>query len=510
MCASIMPGLALTRANAQDGYLVSRSIATVVQHGKNQRVGDIRLEYSEDGGAIDAGETVTIGFRGLPITAMGTVTCSGGSCNAELTKADAADPAGTAIAVAVSGQSDGGTILLSGARVDVSGLDAGEEVVAAISSLAPTGLIPVGRASRRSVSAAVAEVKVGLAVEITPARRLLCNLALDEEGNPIGGKPAIAVKEGFVSAWEADAIGDTGTMITIETRNLPAGVMLRWPESMTFTDPADENLTWSTLTLTGDAAADAVIGETSTQENDGSRVTYLYSVQNAAAARVAVESFRLEPEVRVDANLAGTGGIADIRAFLSPAPADGDGNLGSVLSYAMSPVTDPAPTDPEGRIVDFAQCVTYLLFPYLNCGAYPNWTTRIAIANTTRDDGVFGLSSGAVEQSGNVVLHAFPRSTPTFDGASGRVPEARVIEVTPGLAAGDTVTFTCNQGKLARFEGYAIARAGFRHAHGVAFILVEFRGGADIDLAFGYLALVIPDPEFGGQRVPAGGESLGH
>ena len=111
----------------------------------------------------------------------------------------------------------------------------------------------------------------------------------------------------------------------------------------------------------------------------------------------------------------GSGGIADIRAFLSPAPADGDADVGTILSYVMPPVTDPM-TD-MGDFLNFSQCVTYLLFPYLNCGAYPNWTTAIAIANTTRDDGVFGLSGGAVEQSGSVMLHAFP-------GAS-RLPTAR-------------------------------------------------------------------------------------
>ena len=114
-----------------------------------------------------------------------------------------------------------------------------------------------------------------------------------------------------------------------------------------------------------------------------------------------------------------------------------------------------------------------------------------------------------MEQSGSVVLHAFPRSIPAADGASGRVPEAMVVEVASSLAAGDTVSFTCSQGMLAGFEGYAIAKAGFRHAHGVAIVLINAMQGASVDIANGYLALVIPDPEFGGQRAPASGESLG-
>ena len=46
-------------------------------------------------------------------------------------------------------------------------------------------------------------------------------------------------------------------------------------------------------------------------------------------------------------------------------------------------------------------------------------------------------------------------------------------------------------------------------AHGVAYVLGNFTGGATRDVAHGYLALVIPDPEFGKRRAPAAGESLG-
>ena len=248
-------------------------------------------------------------------------------------------------------------------------------------------------------------------------------------------------------------------------------------------------------------------------ENDGSEVVYAYTIEAAGTptgddskAKGVADSFKLEPTVTVDESKVGTGGVADIRAWLSPQPADKDADINTLLSYLKKPVTDPEATDPDGRILNFAECVTYLLFPYLNCGAHPAWTTRIAIANTSSDDGVFGLSGGAVEQSGSVVLHAFPRSIPTADGASGRVPEAKVMEVASSLAAGDTVSFTCSQGMLARLEGYAIARAGFRHAHGVAFILINFMQGASVDVAFSYLALVIPDPEFGGQRAASLGQ----
>ena len=172
----------------------------------------------------------------------------------------------------------------------------------------------------------------------------------------------------------------------------------------------------------------------------------------------------------------------------------------------MSPVTDPEVD--EGDIINFGECVTYLMFPYLTCGDSANWTTAIAIANTTLDDGVFGINAGAAAQPGNIVLHAFPRSMMGEDGMMMMPPPIR-MELTENLAAGDTYSTTCSQ-VMPGFAGYAIARASFRHAHGVAFVLGSFDGGATIDLAHGYLALVIPDPEFDNAgRGALGGESLG-
>ena len=309
MCALLMPGLAVTRADAQDGYLVSRDIATVAQHGKNQVVGDIQLEYSQDGGTIDAGETITITFGDLPIAAIGTVTCSGGTCNEELKRDDAEDPAGTAIAIAVSGQSEGNTILVSGARVDVSGLDAGDEVVATISSSAPTALIPVGQSARKSIGAVVATVKAGLEVGISKASRLICNLEATHDADndpatdetPVGGVPAITVTEGFASAWE-EVLG--GTRITIETNNLPAGVRLRWPAEVEFLDPEDPKTdVWSKLTLETTEAQAGHADEDA--ENDGSQVVYAYMIEaagtptaNDSKAKGVADSFKIAPEGR--------------------------------------------------------------------------------------------------------------------------------------------------------------------------------------------------------------------
>ena len=220
------------------------------------------------------------------------------------------------------------------------------------------------------------------------------------------------------------------------------------------------------------------------------------------------DSFKIEIVVDIaDLEKVGAGGISDLWAWLAPAGKTGDDDdRATVLSYLMMPDTDPKSDD--GDIINFGECVTYLLFPYLTCGDSANWTTAIAIANTTMDDGVFGISGGAAAQSGKIMLHAFPRSTYGEDGMK-TMGDPMSMELTESLAAGDTYSTTCSS-VMPGFAGYAIARAGFRHAHGVAFVLGSFDGGATIDLAHGYLALVIPDPEFDNRgRGASSGETLG-
>ena len=82
--------------------------------------------------------------------------------------------------------------------------------------------------------------------------------------------------------------------------------------------------------------------------------------------------------------------------------------------------------------------------------------------------------------------------------------------ISPNLAAGDTISVACPMVMEGGWEGYAIVRAGFRHAHGMAFVMGDFPDGAGVDVAHGYIALVIPDPQFSkGERGTAISESLG-
>ena len=220
--------------------------------------------------------------------------------------------------------------------------------------------------------------------------------------------------------------------------------------------------------------------------------------------------------VMVDTDKTGMGGVSDVWAQLWPEKDDDTDT--AKLSYAT-----PVETKDEGYFVNVTECVTYLLFPFLTCGAQADWTTGIAIANTSLDDDVFPVNAGAAPQGGSIMIHAYPKSTAAEKAATGHNSSPEMLTdpisatLSGNLAAGDTVAMTCNtHPMLAGFEGYAIVRAGFRHAHGMAFVLGNFMDGAAIDVAHGYVALVVPDPEFAGASgAPIGrgavdGESLGH
>ena len=539
VCALLVLALGASQAYAQ-GYGVSRSIETVVQHGKNQMVGEIQLDYDGSGGDIDAGATITITFGGLPIAVAGTATCTGGdpalTCTSTPTAVAENDEdtgAGT-LTIETNGETNGGDatsgasrINLAGTRLDVSSLDAGDEIIATISTTAPSGLIPISQSIRGTVSAAVAEVEAGLVVEIAAASRLICNLDAmdlgddgveggtgDNADTPIGGVAMITVSEGFKDAWEMNGVLLTDTNITIATFNLPAGVELRWPTTVEFDNPEVAGTTWATLTLDPNDVLEAGVLETSDEDNDGSEVTYAYSIDvaGAAGAGSVVDSFAIPITVvtgDIDSN---GGGIANISAILSPQPADDDADIGTVLSYVKNPVTDPETDD--GDFLNIAECVTYLLFPYITCGAHADWDTGIAIANTTMDDGIFGLSTGATAQRGAITMYAFPTGVKTTNNATdmGYTGEPTMTMLSGGLAAGDSIAMNCSSNDaLAGMQGYAIVKAGFRHAHGMAFVTNSASGA--VDAVHGYVALVIPDPEFGGvneDRAAAEGEVLGH
>jgi hypothetical protein len=181
------------------------------------------------------------------------------------------------------------------------------------------------------------------------------------------------------------------------------------------------------------------------------------------------------------------------------------------------PTTAPAEmpyfTNPEDQpfsVVEFKDCVTKLLFPYINAfvgggtNAFSNFGTGINVANTTLDP--FALTDG----SGNLLYPDEARGTATPQSGSCTFylypsnESAAVVYTTPTISSGGSFAF--DVGSSAKgfqgMTGYAIAICNFQNAHGFAEIYDNYAVGAPT-ATLGYLADVLPDPAFY-PRSPAG------
>ena len=166
-------------------------------------------------------------------------------------------------------------------------------------------------------------------------------------------------------------------------------------------------------------------------------------------------------------------------------------DLASVLSftsdlYAPPNADDKSTRDPGTEWLVTTECITYLLYPFVTCGASDGWTTGISVANTSPDPNnvVFGEFDDLKGQSGSVTAYAFPKN------GNGAPPLAS--QITPNLPAGNTLSFTCSENAvLAGFEGYMIIKSGFQNARGMAFVIGDFDADGVHDVAHGYVAEVI-------------------
>ena len=135
-------------------------------------------------------------------------------------------------------------------------------------------------------------------------------------------------------------------------------------------DDTDDPLTIGTLTLVdGDSKA------------NGEVVVYSYAPDDTNdTANAEIREFGFTPEID---DITGDQTLS-VTAMLYPmAEMDAEGNksdLSSVLSFDADPV---APEDGKGdEWLVLSECVTYLLYPFVTCGATAGWSTGISVSNT--------------------------------------------------------------------------------------------------------------------------------
>jgi hypothetical protein len=153
-------------------------------------------------------------------------------------------------------------------------------------------------------------------------------------------------------------------------------------------------------------------------------------------------------------------------------------------------------------VVDFSDCQTVLLYPYVTNATNYAFDTALAVSNTTLDP--FNVPPPA---------SGFPNLPPTY-GKGSAVPQngdCYFYVYAGGALAGTYDTGTIIAGSTDAFylskkvsasvtQGYAIAVCEFQNAHG--FAIVENTAPGGVAWA-NYLADVLPDPAFY-HRSPAG------
>jgi hypothetical protein len=136
----------------------------------------------------------------------------------------------------------------------------------------------------------------------------------------------------------------------------------------------------------------------------------------------------------------------------------------------------------EGDALVISACRTILLWPYITNQL--GFDTGIVISNTSSDP----LSgNSARQQQGACTMYYYGSTT-----GGGAAPSPQTSQVIP---TGMQMTFTLSGGGTygapgaPGFQGYMFAICDFQFAHGYAFVT---KMGA-VDVAHGYLALVVPD-----------------
>jgi hypothetical protein len=279
---------------------------------------------------------------------------------------------------------------------------------------------------------------------------------------------SVAVQEGFPSAFTTTAQETTFAGLPVPTSGLTLEVIFTGvPVGVTLTPT---NTTGSTGTLTF-----AALPAAQAQATAGTPLTFTFSftATNLAAVETAQLNFGIGFASALPPGTAA--GPITARIRIAPVPTGTP-----VVRFVDNTVVSE-------KIASLADCVTYLLFPWVVFTG--TFDTGIAINNTTAD--VFGTPA----QQGPVTMTCFRSPASPSDP----VPGPSVLTGAPNIRAGESFTMLASTNLPAGFMGYCIAVARFQFAHGFAYIVDGFGLGAP-RTSEAYLALIIPDP-----NITAGG-----
>ena len=317
-------------------------------------------------------------------------------------------------------------------------------------------------------------------------------------------------------------IADAGTRLKATFSNLPQGITLSVPTSVT-------DAIGGTLYLIGSAdyTPDAGTYGPPTMASSGTlAITYAATGGNTGTATAVYEVFSANTSA-IDSfdvpvtlsytgapgnpgtpTITGTGPAPSVILSFAPTPNGGGFDLTSGGLAQAEPVPIPRFIDntDSTNLFTVGLCQTLLLFPYVT--DYPGFDTGIAISNTSMDPlATAGLGSAAPQTGACAVTFYggvtdpstgdFVDTSANLNGSAGAYSTTDANTFNTGMVGpGQTWAFsasgidsTFGATGFQGFVGYAIAVCNFQYAHGYAFI-------SDYGLrnfAASYLPLVIPD-----------------
>jgi hypothetical protein len=365
--------------------------------------------------------------------------------------------------------SQGGTMVLTGVRIDAAAQAAGATLsVTASLSNGANGYF-LGTSSATIISALAPGIAAnGVAIGALSGGVSQGTASIFTNRSVVKSTASFTITEGCGSCWRSatessnsTAPTPNGSNIKLTFNNVPAGVTLTLSAKQATASGTPNGVT-PTLTPTTITAASNTstisFGSTNTSSTEQVEVDVVVSNVTTTASLTSTS-------ITVQATMAPLGDPFDAGATGFPTESGGFPRFADV---EVGPVT----------VVSIVPANTVLLVPYaLVSGAID---TGIEIANTTADPFGGPAAGGAVPTNGTIRFDFFPSTSTgagtTFGFTTSATNRLNTLDANGNLVAGAILAVNTSQllpfagVTTGGFQGYIFVTANFLNAHGIAFM----------------------------------------
>jgi hypothetical protein len=365
------------------------------------------------------------------------------------------------------------SIVVKNLRFDVTTLGDASNFNAFVSSTSPptTPVSTTIGTVRNTINPLIESVSTGSGIQ-SAGGPLTSQATLTFESNPswAGTNPfRVAIGTPVVSGDHAT----TATSLTFDVEEIPAGVTVSFPATLTIQGA----VTWTAKSATLASTGPSFVVTYNTTKTTATSSTFFFTTGPVAADSTATTPITIGVQI---SNASGNG-TATIRAVFGPgegpAPFPGDDTGAAAEPRYIASITTSLPSrhiigkatgDPQ-NFFTIAPTQTILLYPYVT--DLDGYNTGIAVANTGSDSTLFKTKG----QTGSVTIFFFPSNAASFSvtvpASTGRGLNGNG-QLAPGavFAAGlDNLLEAAGQTALVgKFDGYAIVLCQFNYGHGFA------------------------------------------